>query len=128
MAEIRKQCVVEVEDEIGRLADLTERIKQAGINILAICAWGHQGVGHLMLVSDDHDKVWSAITPFVDQCEFGDVVCAKIANKPGALNAISKKLADAGIGINVIYAAAGDAAEAMVIIDTDDNAKAAKLI
>ena len=128
MAEIRKQVIIEVEDDVGRLADLTERIKQGGINILAIRAWTDQGVGHLMLVSDDHDKVCSAITPFVDQSEFGEVVCAKVPNKPGALHAAAKKLADAGIGINMIYAAAGDSAEATVILDTDDNAKAAKLI
>ena len=36
MAEMRRQCRAVVSDKIGRLAELTDQIKETGVNILAI--------------------------------------------------------------------------------------------
>ncbi len=128
MAEIRKQCVLEVEDDVGRLAELTDRIRTAGINITAMCARVEQGVGRVMVVSDDHDKLYTAVSPFVDQCEFREVVCVSIANKPGGLHGIASALADAGIRINLIYATAEKEPDALVVVDTSDNRKSAEIL
>ena len=76
----------------------------------------------------DNDKVYKAITPAVETCEFGQVVCVKAANTPGTLNEIAHKLAGAGVGIDLVYAAAGDAGEATIVLRTTDNDKAAKII
>lgn len=128
MAEICRQCNATVTNAVGRLADLTDKVTEAGVNILALCAWGEGDTGHIMLVADDPEKACEAITPVVDKCDWDEVICIKVANQPGALNEISRKLADAGININFVYASTIDAPEATIVMSTSDNAKAAGIV
>ena len=53
MAQICKQCVAEVDDAVGKLAEVTDGLKDAGVNICSICAWVEGGKGKLMLVAED---------------------------------------------------------------------------
>ena len=128
MGQIHKQCSATVSNAVGRLAEVTEKVKAEGINILALCAWVDGDIGHLLLLADDSDKACAAIQGSVDSCEFQEVVCAKMPNTPGALNEAARKLAEAGIGIDMVYATAADAQEAPVVFATTDNARAAELI
>jgi hypothetical protein len=128
MAELTKQCNATVSNAIGKLAEITDRLKVAGVNILAMCAWGEGDVGRLMLVADDPDKACENISPVVDKCAWDDVVLVHAANTPGSLNEIAHKLAEAGIEITFTYASTTDAPEAVVILNTSDNAQAAKIL
>ena len=128
MATTYRQIMVEVDDKVGKLAEVTEKIKAAGVNILALCAWSAETSGHLMMITDDPDKACEAVKPHVKNCRFGDVLCVKIANRVGSLNELAGKLADAGVFIHFTYCSAGDAEECTLILDTDDNAKAAEVI
>jgi hypothetical protein len=128
MAQICKQITVVTEDKVGLLADLTEAIRDAGVNILALCAWAEGGTGHLMAATDDPDAACSAAGPFVTRCSFNEAVCTKIPNEKGQLHEISRTLADAGISIHTVYATGGDAAEVHVVLITSDNAKAAEIL
>ena len=56
------------------------------------------------------------------------MVCVEVANEPGGLNAVARKLADAGIGIHVVFATAGHGEKAIVVLDTTDNAKAVEVL
>jgi hypothetical protein len=128
MAKLCGEIRATVTNKVGRLAEVTDKVKDAGVNILALCAWVEGDMGHLLMVTADNDKVYKAITPAVETCEFGQVVCVKAANTPGTLNEIAHKLAGAGVGIDLVYAAAGDAGEATIVLRTTDNDKAAKII
>ena len=128
MAQICRQIQVEVADKVGKLAEVTDKVKQAGVNIFALCAWVEGGRGHLTMVTEDNEKACAAVKGVVDKCEFGEVVCLQAPNEPGALNAVAQKLAKVGIGIQTIYATAGKAEEATVVMITDDNAKAAEIL
>jgi len=128
MAMLCKQVSAVTADEVGRLAELTAAVKAAGVNIQAVCAWVADGRGHLLMHTDDDQKACEAIHDSVDSCDFAEAVCVTTANTPGALNTIAGKLADAGIGINVVYATACEAPEAMVLLMTTDNAKAAQIL
>lgn len=128
MAKVYRQVQVEVADAVGRLAEITDKIKEAGINILALCAWVEGDRGHMRLVAEDAEKACAAVTPAVDKCEYGEVVCVKVPNEPGALNAVAHKLAEAGIAVSTVHAAAVDTPETTIILTTSDNAKAAEII
>ncbi len=128
MAQICKQIELTVPDKIGQLADLTDKVKCTGVNILALVAWVQGDVGHLRMITDDNDQACAAIAECADSCESSEVVCVKAANTPGELNDIAHTLADAGIAINMIYASAGDAAVATIVLSTTDNAKAASIL
>ncbi len=128
MAELLKQINVEVADDVGKLAEVTDLLSQAGVNITAMCAWSDGDTGNLMMVADDEAKACSAVKGEVDRCDTSDVVAVKITNKPGTLKALAQKLADANIFINFCYCTAIDASDAWLILDTNDNPKAAELL
>ncbi|MHC4983778.1 MAG: ACT domain-containing protein [Planctomycetota bacterium] len=128
MAKIAEQLKIQVADKVGKLAEITQALKDAGVNIIAANAWVQEGQGFMYLLADDADKASKALDPVVDRCDTaGRVVCLKVPNTPGALNEVATKLADAGIAIKLCYATtAGN--EAMIVLDTSDNAKAGELI
>jgi len=128
MAELTRQCNATVSNSTGKLAEVTDKLKDAGVNILAMCAWGEGDVGHLMLVADDPQKACESISPAVDECGWDEVVRVHATNTPGALNEIAHKLADAGIDIAFTYASTTDAPEAAIILSTSDNAKAVEIL
>jgi len=128
MAQVCKQCVVDVADAVGKLAEVTDKVKEAGINILATCAWVEGDRGHMVLLAGDAEKACAALTPAVDKCEYQEVVCVKVPNNVGALNEVAHKLTDAGIAISAVYATPGDADQATVVLATSDNAKAAEIL
>ena len=128
MAEIRKECSVTTADKVGKLAEITDKVKAAGVNIIALCAWTEGGTGRLVMVAEDAAKACDAIQPVVDKCEWGEAVCVKVANKPGALEEVAKKLADAGVGIEMCYATAPKGESATIVLHTTDNAKAVKVL
>jgi len=128
MAEICRQCVAEVANQVGRLAEVTDKIKDAGVNIRAICAWVEGDRGKLLLAAEDPDKACECLSGVCEKCDLSEVVLVKVANEPGALNVIAHKLADEGIGINMVQATAGEGPEAVILLDTTDNAKAAEIV
>jgi len=128
MAEICKQMNIEVADKVGKLAEVADKIKDAGVNILAICAWTEGQLGKMMVVTEDNDKASAAIGSVVEKCQSSEIVCLKVPNERGALDTVAHKLADAGILIRFIYSSPGDAKQATLVLDTDDNARAAELL
>jgi len=128
MAELIQQCHATVANAVGRLAEVTDKIKDAGVNILAVCAWGEGDTGHLMLTADEPQKACEAISQAADECGWDEVVRVKASNIPGTLNEVARKLADAGININFIYATTTEAPEAALIFSTSDNAKAVEIL
>jgi hypothetical protein len=128
MATICKSIKVTVANDIGKLATITEKIKDAGINICAVVGWAEGDQGHIVITTSDAEKACAAASPVVDKCEFVEGVCVETKNEPGALNAIAQKLADAGINIQCVYAAPGHADSATVVLCTTDDAKAAEIL
>ncbi len=128
MADLCKEINATVANKVGLLADATDKVKEAGVNITGLCAWVDGDKGYLRMITADNDKVCQALSPLTESCEMDEAVVVKAANTPGALNEIARKLADAGIDINLIYATVTDEPEATVILKTTDNAKAAEIL
>ena len=128
MATVCNCIMVTVADEVGKLAEVTDLIKDAGLNILALCAWVEGDKGKLLAHTSDNQKACAAVTDSVETCGWKEGICVKAPNQPGALGKIARKLADAGISIELVYATVGDAPATTVILHTSDNAKAAKIV
>jgi len=128
MAEIRRQCKAVVSDKVGRLAEVADAIKGAGVNILAMCAWVQEGQGHIRVVGSDPEACCKALSKIVDTCEWEEVVCVDVANEVGALTAVARKLAEANIQVDMAYATCANADEAMIVLRTSDNAKAVTIV
>jgi hypothetical protein len=127
MATPCKSCFLTVDNEVGKLAEVTAKLKDAGLNILAICAWTEGDTGRLLACTNDNEKACEVFKTF-GECGWKEGICVEADNSPGALQAIAAKLAGAGINIDLVYATAADAPKARVVLHTSDNAKAAELV
>ena len=83
MADLCKEIYATVADKVGLLADATNKVKDAGVNIMALCAWAEGDKGHLRMITEDNDKVCRAVSPLMESCEMDDAVTVKAANIPG---------------------------------------------
>jgi hypothetical protein len=92
-----------MENHPGALADIAEALGQAGINIQGMCGFvtGGRGVGHLLV----QDPV-AARRALSGVCELGEereVLVVDLEDRPGALGSVVRKLADAGVNVEVGY-------------------------
>ena len=127
MANRGKQLHVTVDDRVGKLAELTDKLSAAGVNLLAVCAWIEGRQGHMLLVADDPEKATQALRPVVGSLEAQEAICFELPNEVGALGKAAHKLADASIAIRMVYAtAAGN--KVHVVMQTSDDVKAATIL
>jgi len=128
MAEIVSTMNIEVEDQVGKLAEITRTLKQAGLDIKALCAWVEGKTGRMILVTDDNDKACASLADQVGACHMSQCLAVTVPDQIGALEQVASKLAEAGIAINFVAATTSGGQEAMILMDTADNAEAARLV
>jgi hypothetical protein len=120
-----KDLTVSLEDRPGTLADLGEAFGKAGINIEGMCAVTSEGRAIIHLLVADAAaartalesagiKVEGEADPLISELDSAQV------DRPGAIGAMARAMADAGVNIQVVYLATKNRAVAV----TSDNAKA----
>lgn len=100
---------VTLENEPGRLADLGDALGTAGVNLAGACAVtaGDSGTIHL-LVDGDTDQAARALSDAgISVEERREVLVADVVDQPGTLGSYARKLADAGVNIELMYVATG---------------------
>jgi len=115
-------------NRVGLLSEVTTAIARAKVNINAICAYGMEGTGHFLLTTNSNAKAKKALVPLGVAIEERDVLGVEMADKPGALQKVAKKIADAGIDIVYMYATAGSGRQVTCVFLTSDNTKAIQAI
>lgn len=114
-------------NRVGLLSEVTTAIAKAKANITAICAYGMENSAYFMLTTDSNAKAKKALAPLGMGIEEKDVLQVEMPNKPGELQKVAKKIADAGIDIQYAYATAGGGKTTCVFKSADDQ-KAIKAI
>jgi hypothetical protein len=120
-----KDLTVSLEDRPGTFADLGEALGKAGINIEGMCAVTSEGRGIIHLLVADANAARSALEgagikvegeaePLVSELPTDQV------DRPGAVGAMARAMADAGVNVQVAYLATKNRA----VLVTSDNAKA----
>jgi len=125
MAKATQFCVG-LENKPGMLAKLCEDLKHANVNIEAI------------FVTDDEDCAWvnfvvaATCDPEQALIEGGykffteKVLTVQMENRPGALQHVAAKLAEAGVNIDYVYGSCGEQPTFMLVLNVDDLDGAAK--
>ncbi|GBC87061.1 hypothetical protein HRbin12_01062 [bacterium HR12] len=115
---------VTVEDRPGELARLGEALGAAGVNIEGLCGLGVEGKGYICLVVEDAAGARAALEgagASIDaELEAIVVDVAADADRPGAAGELARKVADAGVNVEVACVATHD----RIVLATSDNAKA----
>lgn len=116
-----KNLTIHLEDRPGALAEMGEALGKSVVNIDGICGVSCEGVGVLHILVEDaaaaHDAVEQA--GFKIQAE-RDVLVVNIVDRPGELGNIARKLANAGVNIDLLYLTAN----MDLVIGVDDLEKA----
>jgi len=114
-------------DKIGLLSEVTTAIAKAKVNINTICAYAMENHAFFMLTTSSHAKAKKALAPLGFGIEEKDVIQVEVPNKPGELQKVAEKIANAGIDIEYMYATTGGG-KASCVFKTADDQKAMKVI
>ena len=109
----------------GTLADMGETLGEAGINIDGSCSFPVEGKGRLHILVENAEAAKEALSKkgieVIDQRE---VLVFDIEDKPGRFGEICRKMANAGINIDLSYLATNT----RLVLGTNDIEKARSLI
>ena len=123
-----KQVAIAMEDRTGLLAEVTGALAGAKVNIQALCAYGMDNKAHFIMLTDSNAKAKRALSKLKGEVTEDDVVLVEMADKPGEMQKVADKVAAAGISIWYVYGSAGSKTRSLVVMATEDNAKAIRVI
>lgn len=106
MAHHLKDLTIELEDKPGTTAAMAEALGKAGVNIEGICGFvvGGKGVGHVLV--EDAAKARQALQSSGARVTGEQaVLIAEIEDKPGSLGKLTRRIADAGVNLHLVYLA-----------------------
>lgn len=103
-----KDITISLEDRPGTLAEVGEALGGAGVNIDGICGFPAGGRGMLHALVEDAGAARAALEGTGAQVEDErEVVVLDIEDRPGALGEITRRIADAGANVDLVYLSAG---------------------
>lgn len=115
---------VVLENRPGTLAALGESLGKAGVNIEGFCGFPAEGqaIGHV-LVEDAAAARQALEQAGAKVTEERDVLVINMENRAGVLGQAARKVADAGVNIELVYVASDN--RVVVGVDDLDKARAA---
>ena len=113
----------------GVLAQVTRRLAQAKINVVAMTMMDSSEHGVLRLVAGDPKKARAALAELNLPTTETDVLQVDMANRPGALADVCNRLAEAHINISYAYCTTGArGGKSTSIFKVADTKKAMKIL
>jgi len=114
--ELSKQLMIRLDSTVGSLAHVTSAISSHGINMIALCAYEIEDTVCIMFVTEDNNEAKQLLEGQGVKVGEDEVVILRLDNKPGALQAVTDKIAEAGINLRLMYGSADQGAETCSII------------
>lgn len=117
-----KDLTVSIQDRPGTLARVAEALGAAGVNIEGIGGFAvyNEAVAHLLLEDGDVARARNAIEEAGANVEAErDVIVVELTDRPGALGALARRIADAGVNLNLVYMAT----RTRLVVGSDDLRK-----
>lgn len=122
-----KEIVATTPNKVGMLAEITNAISDAGVNILAISAHSMGDKAKFYIITENNQKAMEALKRKKLSAIESDAVSVSLSNKVGAAKELANKLAKAGIDLDYCYGSTGNGSEALLIFSTKDINKALEL-
>jgi len=131
-AQTAKEITATFEDSMGLTAKVAAALATEDVNILAGTGYSASGTRRkatFTLIVDDLVKAERALEKIgAEEVQDSSVIMVEMANKVGALERISKIIADAGINIYYFYATTSSGKTATCVIKTADDKKTIKVL
>ncbi len=122
-----KQLSVFIENREGRLEQVTEVLKENGINILSLSMADTTEYGMLRMIVADPEKARDALKEKGFSAMLTDILAIKLEDRVGELHKMLHILCSSGLNIEYMYALASENRRAM-IVKASDSANAAKAL
>ena len=124
-----KQFTVRVEDRPGALGEVASALGASKVNILAFTVGPAEGRGVLRVVVDKPTAAQKAFGERGWEASEEDVVAVVLADTPGHLGAVAKRLGEAGVNIRCAYTGpARSAGKARTYFEVSDLEAALKAL
>ena len=124
-----KQIHIVSTNRIGLIADLTEALARAEINIDSVDAEQVGDNAVIVLNVDQYGPALLCLREFQGlQIVTEDAILVKLKNQPGALAQIARRFTDAGISVRSVRFIQRDEVFALVAISTDRTEAALALV
>jgi len=121
-ADIDRQLMISVKNDVGMLAAVTSVITSTGINLRANCAYAVEDKAAFMFVTDDNNAAKKLLEVHNIMVHEEEVILLSIDNKPGVLRTVTDKIAEAGINLTLMYGSVDPSAEiARIVLVARDN-------
>jgi len=131
MVEVRLQqeIVVETENRVGFVAEVTRLLGDMGINLLSIVVYTREDTATLHLLTSCQSHAFEALREAGFAPKERDVIVMEIPHHAGFLSRMSQALARKGIAIDELYATIpDDSRTGMVVLRCTDNRNAVLLL
>jgi hypothetical protein len=112
--------IVSLENRPGMLAGLTESLAGRGINITNVAAATTTDTGAVALTTDDEAGTRAALDDAGVDYRTSAAVESALEHRPGTLAAAARKLADAGVNVEAVFATGMDGGRVTVAFAVDD--------
>lgn len=122
-----KQLSVFVQNEPGRLVQVTDILHKANINISALSLAETEEYGILRMIVSDIDLAAETLRQNGYKVKAIDVICLVTPDVPGALNEKLKLLAAEKVDVIYMYGYSSDG-KARLILKTSDPKRAAEIL
>jgi hypothetical protein len=124
-----KQISVFLENNAGRLGEVTGVLAKAGINIRAISIADTADFGILRLIVNKSGDAVDALTRAGFTTRVSDVAAVEIEDSPGSLARVMELFQKTNVNIEYLYASLeGNAGKAVVVFKLEDHQKGLQII
>ena len=123
-----KQITIVTRDRPGLIADVTDALQAAGVNIESIAAEQVGESAAIVMTVDRYDAALKALanTPFKAVSE--QAILVKVDDRPGGLARIAHRFKEAGISLRSIQTVSRGGGMSIVAISTERTAEAMALV
>lgn len=120
-----KDCTIQLTNNPGDLARVTQALSRRGVNVKAIAAMTVNGAAVARILPDDIVAARAALESASVKFTESEVHTVLLENKAGVLSSVASRLGEQGINIEAIYTvgAAEDLIEIGVVSDDPKKTK-----
>ena len=124
-----KQVSIYVENQPGRLAEVTKALADAGVDIQALSIADTDTFGILRLIVNDPELAERTVINAGFSAKVTEVVAVAVEDRPGGLSDVLTMLSKEGVDVGYMYAFIGKKEGlADVILRVKDNCKAKEIL
>ncbi len=128
-AALDKQIMIRVNNEVGALAEISAVVANAGINMIAVNAYAVDNKGFIMFVTEDNQQAQQLLKAKNYNVREEEVILLSVDNKPGSLQRVIDRIAEAGIDLTLLYGSVDiKSKRSPIVMVTEDNQTALTVI